>query len=36
MNIKIQTLDNIYPIAVGKEITIEELKQKIQEVKIKP
>jgi hypothetical protein len=32
MNIKIQTLDNIYPMTIKRQITVQELKDKIQEV----
>jgi hypothetical protein len=34
MNIKIQTLDNIYPIVVKRQITVQELKEKIEQVMI--
>ena len=32
MNIKIQTLDSNYPLVIKRQATVQELKEKIQEV----
>jgi hypothetical protein len=32
MNIKLQTLDNIFPFVIKRQSTVQELKDKIQEV----